>query len=409
MTGFYRYLLTHKNSWFSCLSGGFFFAFTLSQMSILNAASEDIMYKWSLSPEQFSNLESLYFLSAGIFFIPIGLLLDTISIKKIMLAGMSMCILGTVLFGTSYSFKIAEFSRFISGIGYSASLLGCFRLAALQFPERIGFISGIMIMLGLLGSVFSQIPFLIAIKYLGWQNGILLYAVIGIIILMFMFMFMFINNNISSNNIFYKIPLNNKFKNILACPTNWLSAIYACLLNTPILFFGDLWGNIYLMQVVKKTNLEASHIITMLFLGLGIGCAFLGIISDLLKSRKKLLLASPIFLFILISPIFFTFLINKKLMLLLYFMYGFLASTQSLVYPLMAKKNIPQNISLATGFCSALIMIGNSLLQNIFGKLISFNTSHVNSVPDLNFERGLIVIPISLIFCFIFALCIQEH
>lgn len=393
---------------------GAFFAYNFIQMNFLNSISLKLMQYWDIDAKQFSNFSIIYLSAALCSFIPVGLALDSISSRKVILTSMGICIMGTMMFALTRTLLLAETARFIVGMVYSVAILGCFRVIATWFPKRLAFMSGCVTSIGLLGCIVAQTPMALTVQRIGLQQAMLLNVFLGCIIFYLMWLYLHDKKNVYIdivNKSFFKILFDN-LKNIVFLPQLWLCAAYACLLNTPILFLGDLWGTMYLVQVVHINTAQASSIVSMIFVGTIIGCFLLGWVSDKLQNRRFIMIISALLLFS-VMPFFLKTALSMPALTTIFLLFGILASAQTLCYPYIAEINPKFLMSTATGFMTMLIMSGNIVLQIIFSRALSFGWAHikVHGIPLYNYDNyfaALIIMPIAFFSCVIFAFFLRK-
>lgn len=399
--------------WIACVSASLFFTYTLLQMTLLNVISLDVMETLQINAKQFSSLEIVYLVASAIFFIPTGLALDIFSVRRLILIGFCLSIFGTILFGISSSLVVLQVGRFLTGIGYSVSLLGCFRLIVAWLPKQITFAFGISTTLGLLGTLIAQTPLTMLVRLVGWQQAMLFDAVLGILIL---FIVWFLVHDHPADKLRQlggsKISLLSSLTRACFCYKNWLCAAYACLLNTPILFLGALWGGMYLVQAQALTKEQASYVTSLLFLGLMLGCTLIGWLAQFF-SKKLLMTVSSLLLLILTIPLCSTKVFSVTTLLVLYFFYGFIASTQTLIYSIVAQQNAKIIIGIASGFVSSLAMLGNAVLQRLFAEILSYgwDKTTIHDVPLYSLENhvhAVSIIPIFALLSLLIAIVLHK-
>ncbi|MBS0626718.1 MAG: MFS transporter, partial [Verrucomicrobia bacterium] len=130
--------------WIVCLVAACFFCYELVQLHMLNAISPMLMKDLSLSATDFSALCSTYLLADVIFLIPAGIILDRVSVRKVILIALGLCIVGTFGFAFSTTMTQAAVSHFLSGIGNAFCFLSCMMLANSWFGKKSSFVMGVI-------------------------------------------------------------------------------------------------------------------------------------------------------------------------------------------------------------------------------------------------------------------------
>src|SRR6185437_3672964 len=77
----------------------------------------DIRDYFKITAEEFSTLGFFYLLGYSILQIPLGIIVDRVGVKRVALWSVVVCIIGSLLFGITSHFWVAQFARFTIGIG----------------------------------------------------------------------------------------------------------------------------------------------------------------------------------------------------------------------------------------------------------------------------------------------------
>ena len=160
-------------------------------------------------------------------------------------------------------------------------------------------------------------------------------------------------------------------------------------MNTPLGILGAIWGTSYFVNVHHISALEASSVVSMIFLGTIVGAPSVGWISDKIGYRKKPMLVGTglallIILFVITHPE-----LGLTPLLGLFFLLGLFTSTQVLSYPTIAESNPALLTATAVSVVSLTTQGGSALLQPLFGKLLDkgWDGTVVNSMPVYSGEQ----------------------
>ncbi|MCH9630853.1 MAG: hypothetical protein S4CHLAM37_08590 [Chlamydiia bacterium] len=404
-------------AWVICICAGLFFAYELMQFHMLNAISPMLMKDLKITATNLGVLGSTYLLADVIFLLPAGIILDYFSTRKVILAALVVCILGTVGFALATNFAFACFAHFLSGIGNAFCFLSCMMFISRWFPpKKQAFVVGIVITLGMFGGVLAQAPFTILAESVTWRNAVLIDALIGVVIF---FLIFFVVRDAPSTTFIKEIKKERNshfFKDLFSCllnKQNIFCGIYTSFTNLPLMVIGAAYGSLYLSQIHKIPFSEASFVTSMICMGTILGSTLFGYVSDKTGARKKYMmmgaLASLACMLVILSMQHASF----SVMLILFFLLGLLSSSQVLGYPLITEHS-PKHLTGTSMAVAALIIMGfPGLVQFICGKLIDSNWSGkiVDGTPIYaytDFLRGFMVFPVTFLFAFIAALFIKE-
>ncbi|MGE3919789.1 MAG: MFS transporter [Gammaproteobacteria bacterium] len=406
--------------WLVCFSAALFFFYEFIQMNMINAISSDLMRDFSLNATQLNNLSSTYFWGDVALLFPAGILLDRFSVRKIIMFGMSLGILGSLIFAITHSFSIAAGAHFLAGIGNAFSFLSCMILASRWFPpQRMALVVGLIVTFAMAGGIVAQTPFTLLNSVIGWRNVLLLNAALGLMILAIIYavvrdypphqeaLLKQQKQKLQSYGFWASI------RKTVTYPQNWLAGIYTSLLNLPIMVFGAADGILHLTQDFQLSKSNASFVVTMIFLGTIIGSPSVSWLSDRIGLRKTPMIVCAIISLALMCAIMFLPHLTYLSLIVLYLLLGIFTSAQVISYPMIAESNPKYLTGTAMGLASVLIMGGGGVSEQLFGWLLDFSAhpTLINGVPfynHLDFTRALSMLPIAFILGLIAAFFLRE-
>jgi len=117
------------------LSSSFLFYRYLLQVSP-SVMVHDLMRDFSLSGVQLGNIASFYFYAYVLMQLPVGLLLDRFSPRRMVASSIAVCALGALLFSVAPDLRVAGLGRLLIGIGGAFSAVGTMKLITLWFPPQ---------------------------------------------------------------------------------------------------------------------------------------------------------------------------------------------------------------------------------------------------------------------------------
>ena len=362
--------------WIIVLMGALFFLYEFIQMNMFNSLALSFEQTFSLSAFQIALVSAFYFLSDSLLLYPAGVLLDRYSSKKLILLGMVLCIIGTALIASSSNAWFLVISRFLSGTASAFCLLSILRLAASWFPARkMGQVTGIVVTLGMLGGAISQTPLTLLINLTGWRHALFLVAIAGLLILILMILIIKDAPEEESHAVLQTKPLRwfEGFRAMFFNSYNWLTGLYICTMNLPIMLLAGLFGTQWMMQVHGFSNIQGSNISMMIFIGTIIGSTVFGFLSDITRSRRKPMLITAIIS--LVNFLILLYLPNQTYLLdlLLFLSLGFFTGAQIIGYPVVRETNQAHSIGTALGFVSVIIMGLPAFLQPLVGFLMNLH------------------------------------
>lgn len=334
--------------------------------------TEQLMAEFKLTGAGLGNLAATFYYSYMVTQLFVGVILDKYSSRWLTSFAIFGCALGTFLFAQTQSLLAAELARTLMGVGVAFATIAYMKVAASWFsPQRYAFISGLLATAAMAGAVFGQAPLAYAIHLFGWRPSLSVLGLVGFVLAGLFFLLVRdkprkacqSESQISFHDIL------SVFKN----KQNWLLTLYAGLAFTPIAVFGGLWGNPFLQQAYHLSKTEAASLVSLVFVGLGLGSPILGILSDRLGDRVQVMLYCTLISCAAISMILYCPGLPTWFLVLLLFTFGFALGAFMIVFALGKELN---NVAL-TATVMAMINASDGILTGItepaIGKLLDMN------------------------------------
>ncbi|WP_150463916.1 MFS transporter [Francisella sp. XLW-1] len=361
--------------WLTC---AVFFMYEFLLRTILGTFEHQIISDLDLSILTFSILSSTaYQLTYGIMQIPVGIITDKLGLKKALTLAILVCALGVGLFALSSSFAAALIYRIMIGFGASFGFL-CLLIAVYDWlpHKHIGLFIGLSQFIGVLGPMVAAGP-LESLSQAGgvdWRYVFIALAIIGVILAGVTIVL--VKNNDQSGD-----SSKNRFI-ILNTPTSVMKEIQSIFSNKQIwliaVFSATTYLAIeYLSENATKSFLSlngfdakfSSYLITLAWLGYGIGCPSLGAISDRIKRRKPVMIFAICLTFVSLATIIF-FPIHQAILYLSFICLGLGASGQSIGFAIIAEQSSSGCRAAALGVNNFLIMlsvgVGSPIISEVF-------------------------------------------
>lgn len=414
-------MIRKSTSWIVCLSAALFFFYEFIQSNMFSSIAIDVMADFHINAESYSRLSSIYFLANVIFLFPAGTILDRFSTKRVILISLSLCIIGTFLFAQSSDYTIAMICRFLTGIGSAFCFLACIRLASRWFPSnRLALATGVIVTFAMTGGLMAQTPLTLLIEHFDWRTAVRLDALLGVFIfavIIFLVKDFPAKAPNTSNEKSVSPPKMSVLKSMKTAyfkMPNILCAFYTSLMNMPIVVLGAMAGSIYLTQTYNLSREEASYSMSLLFLGTLIGSPLVGSYSDYIGRKRCLMIIGTLLSLAVVLALLYIPSMSITCVLCLFFILGFLTSTQILTYPMVAENNPHELTATAVSVISIMAQGGPIVYQNLFGHLLQMNWDGkiVNGVPFYsltNYQTALWIIPAGFIISLIAVLFLKER
>lgn len=407
-------------AWLICLVMSLFFFYEFVQMNIFDSIAQDVLVDFALTSTTVGYLASMYFYGNFLMVIPAGILLDRFSTKKVALTAMCVSTLATIVFSQTQHLLLAEFCRFLAGMGAGFCFLSNIRLASRWFSaNHLAFVTGIIVTMAMIGGMVAQTPMAILSEHIGWRHAMLMNGFLGVCIVILIALVVRDQPAMEEKEVeeehqhLKKYGVLHSLSFVVRSKNNWFGGLYTTLMNLPIFILGALWGITYLEQVRGITHAEASYVISLLFVGVVFGSPFFGWFSDKILSRRKPMLLGAVTSLVVVLIMMYAPNLSVAALLVLSFLLGFLTSSQIISYPAIAELNPIELTASAVSIVSVVIMFSGVVVQPLTGWLIGMHWDHqmLNGKPlylKEDFMAAMLIMPASFILSFFVALGIKE-
>lgn len=399
-----------------CFVGALFYCYEFILRIIPGALQTELSTALGhISATTFGQISALYYFAYSPMQIPVGMLMDRFGPRRLLTFACLCCTLGSWMFTLTSSMFLVSSGRFLVGFGSSFAFVGVLSLALHWLPRKyFSLVAGLITTLGMLGLVYGEVKITQWSMSIGWEQVLLLIALIGSILSVLVF---FIVRDGPEGYKPHKYPLPEFFQNVLQVlmsPEVWLIGFVGACLYTSLSVFGELWGKTYLEQAHHLTKVEAAKTISAVFLGWAVGAPVAGYISDYTGKRIVPLVVGAISALVCISLVLYWPHLSYWNLNILLFLYGLFSATEIIVF-IMAKECSGAKLS-GTVFAATnmIVALAGVVFQPLVGKLLdTFGDSgiiggeHIYTVVD--YQVALSILPISLLMVTILAFFIKEN
>ena len=349
-----------------------------------------LMSDFQIDGAQLGSLAACYFYSYLIMQIPAGLLIDRFGPRKVTAIAILFCALGSYLFACTSSIYLAMLGRFLTGIGAAFSAINCLKVTANWFSiKRFAFMAGLMMSIGMLGAVFGQAPLSLFFQKVGWRPALEMMSFAGIALAIVFFLV--VRDRPNSKKDEPIAPKAFKVKQglleLLKKKQTWLLSVFSGFAFAPVTVFGGLWGVPFLMEYIKVSHEGAAHLVSLIFIGFAIGAPLWGYLSDLFKSRKKIMIPGVLLSFFSLSFIIYTNIASQNLLAIFMFFFGFCISTFLLSFTMIKEITTALFAATAIGFMNTFDAFIGAVSDPLTGKILDY-------FWDGSMEKGARVFPV---------------
>ena len=131
----------------------------------------ELMRDFHITGQDLGHLSAFYYYAYVLMQIPIGILVDSLGARKLLVMGSILAAAGTFLFSSTDSFAMACAGRAITGAATAVGWVVTLKLATHWFPSRIfATLSGLGLLIGNIGALFAQVPLRMLVEAFGWRS-----------------------------------------------------------------------------------------------------------------------------------------------------------------------------------------------------------------------------------------------
>jgi len=263
-------------------AAGYFLSYLYRSVNALIGG--DLARDLDLGAGELGLLTAAYFLAFGAFQLPLGLLLDRYSPRRVNAALLVFAGAGALLFALAQSVAGLTLGRALIGLGVSACLMSAMKTFVLWFPmERLASLNGWMLASGGLGAMAASAPVEALLEVIGWRGVFWLLAAASFA---------------SAATVFFVVPDRKAegehetlarmiagYARIFANVRFWRIALVAMTVQAGFLAVQGLWVGAWFTDVGGLARAALSMRLLALAVATTVGFAFFGWFSDRLAQR----------------------------------------------------------------------------------------------------------------------------
>lgn len=372
----------------------------------------DLMQHFALSGALIGNLAAGYFYAYLVMQLPTGIVLDRYSPRYVVTISILICAVGAIVFAWAPNYDMAFLGRVLIGIGGAFSAVGAMKLITIWFdPSKFALMSGLMVSVGMLGAVGGEAPISALLNHLTWQQTSLYCGVAGLV---FAFLFwLLIKDKVSTPVGEVQGPILKSLCQVMRLRQSWVVAIYSGLAFAPISAFGGFWGIPFLMQNDHLHKTSAAFLLSLIFVGFGVGTPLAGWLSDRIHNRKRVMASGTFLAMVLLIVLIYVPALSAIEVGVLVFLIGFFIGCFFVSFAMIKEINSPLVAGTAIGFINMFNALFGALTEPLVGHVIdSFWQGHavmgVRVFSDFDYQMGMSILPVGMLVALILICFIRE-
>lgn len=356
-------------------------------------------------------MSGVYFYTYTAMQIPAGLLLDRFGVRYIVLIALIICAVGASLFGFSSSILGGSLARLLMGFGSAFAFVSVLAVAEQWFPARhFALLAGMAQLFAALGAIGGELPMAFSVEQLGWRETMFVLAGISLILAVFIVIFVKAPACKMSQPVHHcDQKILKGLGSIFANKQTWFLAFYAFLNWAPMAAFASLWGVPYLQAQYNFSNSQAAFLVSLMWIGIGLGSPIIGYLSDLIGRRNVLLQSSALIGLAASAAILYAPSLTEVEVGILLFLLGVACSGQVLSFAVVKDNAAHHQRATAIAINNMAVVAAGALLQPLVGLLLNQHASWrglglIRLYTRHDYQYALIILPIVFLTAWIVSL-----
>lgn len=362
----------------------------------------------------FGTLTASFYIPYVVMQIPVGLIVDRVSVRRTLTLMACITASGCVVFGLASGLMVASLGRMLIGFSAAFAFVCSLRLATSWFPPTmLGLMAGLTQALGMLGAASGEAPISFLVAYIGWRNSMFVMAILFVMLALLLFRFIQDSpNHHSEQYAANSMSIWQSLKIILSHSQTWMNALYAGFLFVPTAVIGEAIGPAFLQYGRGLTAHQAAFATGLIFIGWGISGPLSGYLSDRMGKRKPMIIFSAIAGIILMGLCVFMPQLTTGQLYCILFLYGLTNTGVSIAYAVSTELHDRKVIGTCIGFTNMASIFVGATFQPIVGYLLDAvageRSYNVALLTLTDFRAGLWLLPFASCVALILGLFIKE-
>lgn len=365
-------------------------------------------------------LGAAYFYPYAVMQLPAGLLSDSWGSRNTITLFFAVAFIGSVLLGAAPSVFLAILGRTLVGLGVAMLFVPTMKVLAEWFRvDEFAFMTGLLMALGGLGSLFAATPLAMLSSWIGWRLSFIVVG--GFTLVLAVLVWAFVRDRPADfgwpppeqpkQSDTVAIGLMEGVRKVVTCRAFWPIGIWF-FFDCGIFFsFGGLWGGPYLIQVYGLSKAQAAQILSMVAVGMIIGSPALSYLStNIFRARKPVLVISSVIVVGLTAVLaFFTAEIPLLGLYALCLGVGIFSSAVVVIGFTTNKELFPvQMAGTATGIVNLFPFSGGAVFQPLLGFVLEKNSTVEGTFSLVAYQQAFMVLFIAGVVAFVATLFLKE-
>lgn len=204
------------------------------------------------------------------------------------------------------------------------------------------------------------------------------------------------------------ISKENKFhlRDVFKSSQSWWIALFGFAIWGPVVLFATSWGALFLTSSHHFSNVFATGLLSLIWIGITIGGPIFGWWTNFIKRRRLPIITAALLGFVSACLILYVPALPKTALSICLLLFGAASSSQAVAFGLVIDNNQPQALGTASGLTNMGIIFAGVALQPFVGLLLDklWDGQMVNAAPVYSihaYQIALTMIPFLFFLAFI--------
>lgn len=334
--------------------------------------ANDVMADWGIDACAFGSLSAIATYSYASLQIPAGILSDLYGTRRMVLISILLCLSGVTFFALSDNLLLAYVGRFMIGAGSAAAFLCVSKVASDWFPaDKKAMMFALTVTMGTVGALLGGKPLTLMTQTYGWRQALLILSAVGCAILVINFLVL--KDKVRSEDTHLDTAtLKKAISSVFKSKVCWSYAIIATGIYLFIAVFADLWGVSFLMLKFDVSKGSAAEMISIMYVGMCIGCLTVAIITQKFMNRNTALLAGAVLSATFMAILIYVPDLSVTTATVLLFLAGLTGGVEVLCFSSACESMSVSVAATVTGFVNFIVTLGAAIMQQQVGFVLDF-------------------------------------
>lgn len=390
--------------------GWFIVSFFVYFQFLIQTSSSLMQNSWAdyfhLTPLGVGYLSASFFYTYLLFQIPVGVIYDRFSSKKVLAIASFGLGVGCIIFANTERYGFAVLARMLMGACAAFGFIGMLKVTADSFPgKQFSMMMGLSESFAALCTMIGVVILAWAMTHTTWQN-LMIYFSIGVFLITAS-VILFIQSTFKNTE--HKLDVTTLAKNVVAATTNstvLITGIYGFFMASVVNSFTSLWGVAFLTSVYPISNALAAKVMSTVFLGLAIGCPINGYFSKHYGREREAMQFCSIICALCMAIVIYV-RVSLPMLYSLFFIIGIMCAVYVQSFAIVGQ-TVPEKIQATSmSVTNMLIMSGAPLLQILIGAVLSANSFGYAHDTHQNYQIALSILPAGMAVAFVLCFFIK--